>query len=214
MAQSKDGADAAFRRFVAANREDVLYVGIDPGMQGAIGLIGKKGVHCLDLPTYKKKTASNASVSMYDLGAIADWFALLKDAVLPRDVRVCLEEGQNMPKDTAKTARSIGYSTGMWPLFLQSHGFPLTMVSPSAWKKKAKLLGQDKEYARNLAISRWPSAELGRKKDHNRAEALFLAEHLRLADGNPQDPAVAGTTAEEDPQCARSVGKRKKNPQM
>lgn len=52
---------------------------------------------------------------------------------------------------------------------------PLLRVSPQRWKKHFGL-DADKEKARALAISKWPSKlEFRRKRDHNRAEAALLA---------------------------------------
>jgi crossover junction endodeoxyribonuclease RuvC len=49
-----------------------------------------------------------------------------------------------------------------------------TTVRPAIWKR-ALGLGKDKEAARLRAMQLFPAADLRRKKDHGRAEALLLA---------------------------------------
>jgi hypothetical protein len=69
-------------------------------------------------------------------------------------------------------------SYGMWPLFLTLLRLPFETVHPFAWKKKSGLTGLDKEAIRLKAAGMFPGADLCRKKDHNRAEALLLADWL------------------------------------
>lgn len=54
-------------------------------------------------------------------------------------------------------------------------------VTPQAWKKMFGLLGKDKEASRLKAIELFPHYEqfLSRKKDHDRAEAILIAEYAR-----------------------------------
>jgi crossover junction endodeoxyribonuclease RuvC len=67
----------------------------------------------------------------------------------------------------------------MWPLFLASKGSYVEEVVPTVWKKAMGLAGKDKEAARLKACGLFPHAGLSLKKDHNRAEALLLADYLR-----------------------------------
>ena len=56
----------------------------------------------------------------------------------------------------------------------------LQFVSPVTWKKHYKI-SKEKEVSRALAINLFPEAAhmLSRKMDHNRAEALLIAEYGR-----------------------------------
>lgn len=72
----------------------------------------------------------------------------------------------------------------MWSLYLMSLGVRVETVRPAQWKKSFSLQGgkTNKEAARLKALSLWPTLaadNLKFKKDHNRAEALLLAEYLR-----------------------------------
>ena len=57
-------------------------------------------------------------------------------------------------------------------------GLEYEIIHPSTWKKIACLTGKTKEEGRLLAIKIWPEAPLSRKKDHDRADALFLASMI------------------------------------
>ena len=63
---------------------------------------------------------------------------------------------------------------GVWLGILATLGFAYTRVRPGVWKK-ALGLRSDKEQARLRAMQLYPGADLRRKKDHGRAEALLLA---------------------------------------
>jgi len=64
-------------------------------------------------------------------------------------------------------------------MYLTVLGIPFTFVSPSVWKRAMGLNGTDKEFARTRAKHFFPTAELHRVKDHNRAEALLIAAYGR-----------------------------------
>ena len=57
---------------------------------------------------------------------------------------------------------------------LAGAGVPIISVTPAKWKKHFSL-NSDAEKSRALAIRRFPTAPLARKKDHGRAEALLMA---------------------------------------
>lgn len=58
-------------------------------------------------------------------------------------------------------------------------GLKVMTVQPQAWKRHFALLGKDKDESRQVALRLMPSAAaaLGRKMDHNRAEALLIAKY-------------------------------------
>lgn len=163
-----------------------LYVGIDPGATGAIAFLHpidlRKSI-AVDIPTVRiatsRKTASgNPSYrTQTDLGALWDIFAACKD--IWHKLFVVIEHQQPIPTDTALTGFTVGKNFGMWPLFLYSHGIVHDTIRPVKWKKSQGLIKQDKEAARLRAQKLFPNASLNRKKDHNRAEALLIAETYR-----------------------------------
>jgi hypothetical protein len=64
--------------------------------------------------------------------------------------------------------------TNDWDGLLATLGLAYTRVRPGVWKK-ALGLTRDKEQTRLRAMQLYPGADLRRKKDHGRAEALLLA---------------------------------------
>jgi len=186
-------------------RTDVIYVGIDPGVSGAIALLCGPHYRVLDMPVFKvgrvyqrklKKPASAAGpktrtvhgeTRYFDLPMIVDVFRALR-AVRER-VHVCVEVAQPMVRgkggNNPRTAYQVGVGFGMWPLFLQAknHGYGRTEVDPVIWKKAMGLTGKDKNASRKQAQALFPKAPLGRVEDHGRAEALLLAEYARRKRG-------------------------------
>lgn len=160
-----------------------VWVGIDPGMAGAIALLADGRPWVADLPVVRPRTTSGSVRSDFDYPAIVSVFRTLLAVVPAAAVTVCLEEAQNLPTDTPKTARQVGWSCGMWPLFCAQLQLPLVRVSPVTWKRFFRLLGADKTAVLHAARQRWPTAELSLLKDHHRAEALFLAEYVRIQRG-------------------------------
>jgi hypothetical protein len=80
---------------------------------------------------------------------------------------------------------------GVWLGMLGALGITHTRIRPHVWKRTLGLTS-DKERARLRAMQLFPTADLRRKKDHGRAEALLLGyygwQHLMSAErGRCQD---------------------------
>lgn len=167
-----------FRRYA----EFRMYVGIDPGATGAIAFVACPdpmeitSYRTVDIPTFtvtrgkKKGTVPNhqAIIQLFD-----------SQYLNPRRVYVCLEA----PPPSTGPGRAygdimLGRAYAMWPLFILSKGFHLLEVAPRAWKAALKI-GKEKDDSRQKALKWFPKADAHRKKDHNRAEALLLAENYR-----------------------------------
>lgn len=161
-----------------------IFLGIDPGAAGAVSFLhpsnNSKSI-AVDIPTLKAKIKKKGKVSYRthaDLAAIWGLFKSFKRAF--GELHVTIEQQQPMPRDTALTAFSVGKNFAMWPLFFYSHGVSHDTIRPVAWKKQMGLIRKDKEAARLKAQQMFPGASLKRKKDHNRAESLLIAECGRI----------------------------------
>jgi len=95
-------------------------------------------------------------------------------------VHVVIEEGQAMPGQGVRSMFTCGFGYGVWIGVLVTLRLSYTPVRPALWKK-AFSLGKDKEASRLRAMQLFPSADLRRKRDHGRAEALLLAWYGRQA---------------------------------
>ena len=69
---------------------------------------------------------------------------------------------------------------GVWLGILGVLGLAHTRIRRAVWKRRLGLTS-DKEQARLRAMQLFPGADLRRKRDHGRAEALLLAWYGRQA---------------------------------
>ena len=153
------------------------YVGVDPGLSGAIAIICGDKVEVYDIPTMKK----GDGVVKYEIDPGGMHFILsvaLRNKVYPR---AALERVNSMPGQSASSTFSLGDSFGVCRSVLTLSKLPLIYVTPMSWKKHFKLT-KEKEEARALAIKLYPGVELYLKKHIDRAEALLIATYLKETD--------------------------------
>jgi crossover junction endodeoxyribonuclease RuvC len=158
----------------------MIYIGIDPGLNGAVGVITPEAEHVFDTPTMvvsgvKEKRICNAA-------AMAVLLKPFGCSTRQPDVLVVLEAVHSMPKQGVASSFSFGEGLGVWKGIIATLGLPLEMPSPQRWKKAMMAdMGKDKDASRLKAIQLFPSmaSQLSRKKDDGRAEALLLAEYGR-----------------------------------
>ena len=158
-------------------------IGIDPGLQGSVAILDSDGIlqGLVDTPTLSVKVQRGIR-HVYDapgLVALLQPYASLHSHVV-------IEASQAMPGQGTRSTFTTGYGMGLWIGILATLELPYTSVRPGVWKRSLAL-GKDKEASRLRAIQLFPGAELRRKKDHGRAEALLLAYY-----GCQQRRAVCG----------------------
>lgn len=145
-----------------------VIIGVDPGLSGAIALLGLDGQlhHVADMPTADGRVTP---------GALAWWLGH-DDAV------VGIELVHSMPGQGVSSTFKFGASWGVVHGAFGAVGCRVVDVRPQDWKRTFKL-GKDKDKARRLAAERWPGSamEFARKKDAGRAEAALIAEYTRQA---------------------------------
>ncbi|MFZ2125384.1 MAG: hypothetical protein WAV01_02045 [Candidatus Saccharimonadales bacterium] len=157
-----------------------IYVGIDPGLTGAIAAIDHNGkvVMVKDLTT-NLSGGKTAKVKMQISAAALrdDCHELMQkyDVVMAAVERVTAMPGQGVAG-----VFSLGDTYGCIRAVLAVLIVPSEFPTPAVWKR-AMSLDSDKERSRAMAIQLFPDSVefFRRKKDHNRAEALLLAEWLR-----------------------------------
>jgi hypothetical protein len=156
----------------------VIYVGIDPGLTGAIAFLGSPTLcdAVEDMPTY----IASAGVVKREVNGQA-LAMLLRSAGHPDDLLVVLERTAAMPGQGVASMFSMGVTRGVVLGVIGTIGARMREVSPVTWKRAYALIGQEKGASRRLAIQRFPqlAERLAREKDHNRAEALLLALWLK-----------------------------------
>ena len=169
--------------------DGLLYVGIDPGLSGAIGLLHPDDATlstCVDIPVTQATLSSSTKAkkktqTKYDPAGICNLFSMLQP--FAGRVRVFVEEITTMPMNGSKAIYAAGLSQGIWQVYLYSQGFSVQYLRPVAWKKAiwgTAYKHKEKDDGRLKAIQIFTGAPLHRKKDHNRAEAMLIAEAGRL----------------------------------
>jgi crossover junction endodeoxyribonuclease RuvC len=138
------------------------YLGIDPGQSGAIALLSEEQVLVEDWPG--------------DPNAAAD---AVRKLILGHNFKLAaLERVNAMPKQGVSSTFKLGQNVGAWQGILAALGLPYLMPTPREWQKGlVKQSDGPDTKARSLAVARrlFPDAELSRKSDHGRADALLLA---------------------------------------
>lgn len=149
------------------------FVGIDTGVTGAIALLDSDADPIvIDMP--RTVDGVDGQLLYHQLKAWA-----------PAEVYV--ERTHAMPKNGSMAAFSLGDSRGAVRTAVTAARVPLIWVSPRDWQQAHGLYGGGYSDKARKDRSRWKAQELfptladslGRAKDHNRAEALLIAEYGR-----------------------------------
>jgi hypothetical protein len=147
-------------------------IGIDPGVNGAIVVIGPNGeiVEIHDMPTLADGAKGRRAINAPLLASIVYKSHATKafcELVGPR------------PGEGAVGAFGFGRSRGVIEGVLGAAGIPVTMIAPTVWKRAASIAPgkENKDSARAVAIARWPAKAdfFARKCDVDRAEAALIA---------------------------------------
>jgi crossover junction endodeoxyribonuclease RuvC len=163
------------------------YVGIDPGLSGAIAVIELGGaVTIFDVPTHQVKVGKKMKniIDAYHLATI------LQGISANQDIAVAIEKVTPMPSVPgvldeerrtmgATSAFNFGMGYGIYVGVLSALRIHFQEVHPATWKRAMMDgAGKEKKAARIRAARLFPVAasKLTREKDDGRAEALLIAE--------------------------------------
>jgi crossover junction endodeoxyribonuclease RuvC len=158
---------------MCAEHDSMFIVGIDPGLSGALAVLSLSGtlITLADTPTLTLKVQRGRK-QVYDVPGMVK----LLRPYGGLHVHVYIEESQAMPGQGSRSMFTVGLGYGVWLGILATLELPYTSVRPAVWKPTFSL-GRDKETARLRAQQLYPGADLRRKRDHGRAEALLLAAY-------------------------------------
>lgn len=155
-------------RPLRSSGEELLILGIDPGVTGGWALLSQS----MELAAGDLPAAGEGTQRMLSAPLLASVFLSLGEPTLAVCERVGAMPGQGV-SSMFKFGRSVGVIEGV----LGALNIPIMYVSPNVWKR-AFSLAPEKEFSRQRAIELWPelASELfSRKKDHGRAEAALIA---------------------------------------
>lgn len=149
----------------------MINLGIDPGLSGAmVALLDDQPIEWLHMPTYQ--VGKNNRVNC---AAIVGWLRTLE--LVEQPIHAYMEMVGAMPGQGVTSMFSFGHANGSIMGILGALDIPHTLVTPQAWKKRAGLIGQDKDAARSKAIQLWPTwRDLDKKgKGQALADAALIA---------------------------------------
>jgi hypothetical protein len=168
----------------------VVVIGIDPGLRGALARLYGPEARVERTPTVKvgKRT-------MYDPRQMARLLASLLP-IMGEPVHFAIERQGAMPKQGVSSTFKIGEGFGLWVGMVAYSGHPYEIVEPRRWK--AAMLdglphaGKEGKGAAILQANRlFPHVELIYAKDHDKAEALLIAEYARRRLPDPARPLTS-----------------------
>lgn len=103
----------------------MTYIGIDPGLGGAVAIKNGDSVSVFDVPTAKTKKGKED----YDLAAMSKILAPYKGAV------AYIEDVHAMPGNGGVSMFNFGRGKGLWEMAIVANGLTIVYVSPQTWKK-------------------------------------------------------------------------------
>jgi len=171
------------------NPNPICYIGIDPGLSGALArIVPSAGIaEAVPLPTL-----SDGTRRFLDLMAIRE---ILTGWISGTSPSVLLERAQPMPRDGPVGAFRYGEVYGALKAVLACLEIPFETVHPATWKARM-LESKGKDAARILATQLFPQKEalFRPKNSHNMAEALLLAEYSKRIFQHPAPQKESKTT--------------------
>ena len=153
----------------------MLIIGIDPGISGSICFFEDgKIIDVIEMPTMtdgkKNKRQVNGS-QIYN--------EILKkiNKIEKQNIRVIIEQVSAMPGQGVTSMFNFGQSFGILKGICSAMQLPMYFVRPAKWKKYFNLINSEKDASRTRVIEVFPyfSAQLSRKKDSNKADAILIA---------------------------------------
>ena len=150
----------------------MIYIGIDPGLNGAIAFLDTEKGHLsiVDMPVLEiqRNGKTKKEVSPHGLTNIFMAAGPVNHSVL--------ERVGAMPGQGVSSVFSFGRSVGVVEGVLSAFQITVSIVTPQAWQKAAGVRG-GKDGSRMRACELFPNYAglFARKKDDGRADAALMA---------------------------------------
>ena len=145
-----------------------VFVGIDPGAQGAMAVLGEGDARPRLVPC--DYLAYSGELSLY----------------IGKTVIVAVEDVHAMPMNGCKGNFKLGWSLGRIEQMLHGAGAKYQLVKPQQWQKEYGISNKDKSKSQSIETAKrlFPGVNLRRTekctKDHDGfADALLIAEWRR-----------------------------------
>lgn len=155
--------------------KDFCFIGVDVGLTGAVALVTETPkpavlTSVIDMPV----TEDGKQICLPTLIRL---FSVFENSGV---VTVMIEQQQAYPGEGVSSMFKHGHNFGLVKGVAAASGYPISYAAPNRWKK-AMGCGPGKEGGRQRALELFPELkdQLKRKGDHDRADALLLAEYAR-----------------------------------
>ena len=136
-------------------------LGIDPGLSGALVILDDgQPIEWMRMPTYmvgKSNRVNGAAVSSFINKSKID--------------RAVIELVHSFPGQGVTSMFTFGHACGTVMGVLSALEIPVSVITPQEWKKRANLIGKDKDAARSRALELWPHWRALDKKGEGQAMA-------------------------------------------
>ena len=156
----------------------MLIIGIDPGISGSICFFENgKVIDLVEMPSMadgkKNKKQVNGSQVYNEISSRIK-------KINKGDIKVVIEQVSAMPGQGVTSMFNFGQSFGVLKGVCSAMQLSVYFVRPAKWKKYFNLINSEKDASRTKAIEIFPyiSAQLSRKKDANKADAILLASYF------------------------------------
>ena len=150
-------------------------IGIDPGISGSICFFEDgKIVDIIEMPNMAEGKKNKRQVN----GAqIYNEISSRIKKIKKEEIKVVIEQVSAMPGQGVTSMFNFGQSFGVLKGICSAMQLPVYFIRPAKWKKYFNLINSEKDASRTKAIQIFPyiSAQLSKKKDANKADAILLA---------------------------------------
>ena len=153
----------------------MLIIGIAPGITGSICFFEDgKIIDVVEMPNMaegkKNKRQVNGAQIYHEISK------RIKN-LEKKDIKVIIEQVAAMPGQGVTSMFNFGQSFGVLKGICAAMQIPMYFVRPAKWKKYFNLINSEKDASRTKAIEIFPhfSAQLSRKKDSNKADAILIS---------------------------------------
>ena len=153
----------------------MLIIGIDPGITGSICFFEDgKIIDVVEMPNMaegkKNKRQVNGAQIYHEI------YKRIKN-LEKKDIKVVIEQVAAMPGQGVTSMFNFGQSFGVLKGICAAMQISMYFVRPAKWKKYFNLINSEKDASRTKAIEIFPhfSAQLSRKKDSNKADAILIS---------------------------------------
>ena len=153
----------------------MLIIGIDPGISGSICFF-QDGIikDVIEMPTMVEGKKNKKQVNSSQIfNEISERIREIEK----KNIKVVIEQVSAMPGQGVTSMFNFGQSFGVLKGICSAMSLSVYYVRPAKWKKYFNLINSEKDASRTRAIEIFPyfSAQLSRKKDSNKADAILIS---------------------------------------